>query len=87
MRRRMGGNCLLNDAVVKAIALHLAKKGLLQQSVADRCKLSYEQVNDLARGQGNPTLNTLMELCEGLGTTLGQLTTSADECRPNDGEG
>jgi transcriptional regulator with XRE-family HTH domain len=73
-------------ALSEAIALQIAKEGLSQQSVADRCKLTYEQVNDLARGQGNPTLNTLMELCEGLGTTLGQLTTSADECRPNDGE-
>jgi transcriptional regulator with XRE-family HTH domain len=73
-------------ALSEAIGLHLAKEGLSQQSVADRCKLSYEQVNDLARGQGNPTFNTLTELCEGLGVTIGQLMTSVDACRRNRGD-
>jgi transcriptional regulator with XRE-family HTH domain len=73
------------EALSEAIALHLEKKGLSQQTVAARCKLSYEQVNELARGQGNPTFKTLMELCEGLDTTIGALMTSVDERRGQSG--
>ena len=51
------------------------------QAVADRCPLNYEHLTELARGQGNPTLNTLMQLCEGMDTTLGQLMTSVDDFR------
>jgi len=48
------------------------------QDVADRCGLNYEHLGALARGHGNPTLDTLVELCKGLDMTVGQLTTSAD---------
>jgi transcriptional regulator with XRE-family HTH domain len=68
-------------ALSQAILLELEQKGMSRQAAADRCALNYEHFNELARGQGNPTLDTLTELCEGLGTTIGQLMTSADDFR------
>ncbi len=70
-------------ALSQAIVLELEKKGMSRQAVADRCELNYEHFNELARGQGNPTLETLTELCKGLDTTIGQLMTSVDELRGN----
>lgn len=68
-------------ALSQAITLELERKGMSRQAAADRCALNYEHLNELARGHGNPTLETLVELCKGLDTTPGQLLTSADELR------
>jgi transcriptional regulator with XRE-family HTH domain len=68
-------------ALSQAIASHRRDKHMSLQDVAKRCSLNYEHLTELARGQGNPTFETLMELCVGLGTTIGKLMTSVDDFR------
>jgi len=74
-------------ALSQAITLCLKRKGMSRQEVANGCALNYEHINELARGQGNPTIETLVELCKGLGTTPGQLMTSMDELRGERAQG
>ena len=68
-------------ALSEAIAFHANDKGMSLQAVADRCALNYEHLTELARGHGNPTFDTLTELCRGLDVTMGQLMTTADAFR------
>jgi transcriptional regulator with XRE-family HTH domain len=68
-------------ALSEAITHHRNKKGLSLQAVADDCKLNYEHLTELARGHGNPTFQTLMELCEGLDTPIGELMMSVQRIR------
>ena len=68
-------------ALSQAITAHRKKRGLSLQAVADGCKLNYEHLCEIARGQGNPTFETLMELCVGLGATIGELMTTMDGFR------
>ncbi len=66
-------------ALGQAIELVIAEDPhMTPDSVATRSGLSNEQVGRLIRGQGNPTYNTLLKLCAGLGIGLGELTTRAD---------
>jgi transcriptional regulator with XRE-family HTH domain len=68
-------------ALSEAIALHRKEKGMSLQAVADGCDLNYEHLNELARGQGNPTFDTLMKLCDGLKTPIGELMMSVQRIR------
>jgi transcriptional regulator with XRE-family HTH domain len=74
-------------ALAWAITFHRKKKKLSLRKVAGGCDLNYEHLCELARGHGNPTFDTLMELCVGLQITIGQLMTSVDDCRRHRGEG
>jgi DNA-binding phage protein len=67
-------------ALGQAIELVIAEDAhMTPDSVATRSGLSNEQVGRLIRGQSNPTYNTLLKLCAGLGVSLGELTTRADK--------
>lgn len=49
------------------------KKGLTQEQFADRSGFSQQYISDLERGLRNPTVVTLFELAQALGTTPVQL--------------
>jgi transcriptional regulator with XRE-family HTH domain len=69
-------------ALAEAIALQMAKHAsMTQESVALEGKLSTKQVNDMVRGQANPTYTTMLRLCTGLHTSLGVLMTAVDGLR------
>jgi transcriptional regulator with XRE-family HTH domain len=69
-------------ALAQAIEMLIAEDAhMTQETVADDGGLSLKQVNQLVRGQGNPTYMTLMKLARGLHVTLGQLMTLRDELR------
>jgi transcriptional regulator with XRE-family HTH domain len=68
-------------ALSQAIAFHRERNGLSLMAVSKGCKLNYEHLCEVARGQGNPTFETLMELCVGLGATIGELMTTLDDFR------
>jgi transcriptional regulator with XRE-family HTH domain len=66
-------------ALGKAIELLIAENAnMSQRSVASDGGLDVRQVNDFARGQGNPTFETMVRLCDGLHVSLGELMTKAD---------
>jgi transcriptional regulator with XRE-family HTH domain len=70
------------EALAQAIALRIDEdEQMSQRSVAHKSGLSFEQVNSYARGQGNPTYETLIRLCEGLELSLGELMTIRDAMR------
>lgn len=52
--------------------------GLSQEELAARSGLHATHVSGLERGARNPTYETLGQVAEGLGITVGQLTTLAD---------
>ncbi len=47
-------------------------------TVATDSGLDQKQIGTFIRGQGNPTLNTLFKLCDGLHLSLGELMVIAD---------
>ena len=49
------------------------KKDLTQEEFADRSGFSQQYISDLERGLRNPTVVTLFELAQALGTTPVQL--------------
>ncbi|MCW3030926.1 MAG: helix-turn-helix protein [Solirubrobacterales bacterium] len=69
-------------ALAQAIEMLIAEDAhMTQETVADDGGLSLKQVNELVRGQGNPTYTTLMKLARGLHVTPGRLMTLSDELR------
>jgi transcriptional regulator with XRE-family HTH domain len=71
-----------HEALAQAIDFRIAEcEQMSQRSVAHKSGLSFEQVNSYARGQGNPTYETLIRLCEGLELSLGELMTRTDTMR------
>ncbi len=63
----------------QAVKLLIAEKKLTQSEVADRCALDFRQVNRFTQGLGNPTFNTILQICDGLGVTPGVLMLKVDE--------
>ncbi|MEA2208027.1 MAG: helix-turn-helix protein [Solirubrobacteraceae bacterium] len=69
-------------ALAQAIEMLIAEDAhMTQETVADDGGLSLKQVNELVRGQANPTYATLMKLARGLHVTPGRLITLSDELR------
>ncbi len=70
-------------ALAQATTLFMreAKAPLKQDEVATNGGLSVKQVGEVCRGQANPTYLNLLKLAKGLGISLGQLMTRADEMR------
>lgn len=69
-------------ALGQAIELLIAEDAKMSQdTVADDSGLNIKQINELVRGQSNPTYMTLMKLCRGLHVSPGQLMTLTDELR------
>lgn len=56
-------------------------RGLTQERLAERAGLSYKFVGEIERGQGNPTLETLVALAEALDVDVADLFEPA-ESRP-----
>jgi DNA-binding phage protein len=67
-------------ALGQAIELVIAEDpDMTQETVANDSGLDVRQVGNYIRGQGNPTYETLVKLCEGLHVSLGALQRRADE--------
>jgi transcriptional regulator with XRE-family HTH domain len=54
------------------------KAELSQEDLAERSGVHPTHISGLERGARNPTYKTLLQVAEGLGTTLGELATAAD---------
>lgn len=54
---------------------------MTQQSVAEDSGLSVKQVNEILRGQANPTFLNMLRLADGLRVSPGTLMTRVDELR------
>jgi transcriptional regulator with XRE-family HTH domain len=53
--------------------------GLSQEQLADRVGTDLTQIGGLERGTRNPSYSTLLRIAEALDTTVGAITTLADE--------
>ncbi len=73
-------------ALAQAIELLIAEDAhMTQDTVADESGMNIKQVNELVRGQGNPTYTTLLKLCKGLHVRPGELMRRVDELREKRG--
>jgi transcriptional regulator with XRE-family HTH domain len=63
----------------EAVKLLIAERELTQSEVAARCPLSFRQVSRLIQGRSNPTFNTILQACDGIGVTPGELMLKVDE--------
>lgn len=67
-------------ALAQAIELLISEDPQIsQKSVAAESGLNIRQINSFTRGQGNPTYETLLRLCDGLHVRLSELITLTDE--------
>jgi transcriptional regulator with XRE-family HTH domain len=67
-------------ALGQAIKLVIAENPKLNQhKVATRSGLDYKLITAYARGEGNPTYLNLLRLCDGLGVSVGELITRAED--------
>ena len=57
------------------------KEGLSQEQLAEGAGTDLTQVGGIERGVRNPSYTTLLRLAGALDTTVGKLTTLADELR------
>jgi transcriptional regulator with XRE-family HTH domain len=74
-------------AIGQAMKLVMDEKGLSQADLARRTKIDYRAISKHLKGQGNPTYETLKELCDGLGISLGELLLRAEDlAQQNAGE-
>jgi len=81
-RRRSKPRSPDHAALGQAIELLIAEDPeMTQDAVAFDGGLNLRQVNDLVRGQGNPTYTTLLRLSSGLHVRLGELLTLTDALR------
>jgi transcriptional regulator with XRE-family HTH domain len=55
--------------------------GLSQEQLAEGAETDLTQVGGIERGVRNPSYTTLLRLAGALGTSVGELTTLADELR------
>jgi transcriptional regulator with XRE-family HTH domain len=69
-------------ALAQAIELLIARHaGMTQGTVAERSGMNVKQINELVRGQGNPTYTTLLRLSRGLHVSPSELMSLVDELR------
>jgi transcriptional regulator with XRE-family HTH domain len=69
-------------ALAQAIELLMAEDaGMTQDTVAEDSGMSVKQINELVRGQGNPTYTTLLKLSRGLHISPSELMSLVDELR------
>jgi len=54
---------------------------LSQEQLAEGAKTDLTQIGGIERGVRNPSYTTLLRLADALGTSVGKLTTLADELR------
>jgi DNA-binding phage protein len=71
---------LRHAALGQAIELVIAKDAHMSvDTVAADSGLDEKQIGTFIRGQGNPTYNTLLKLCDGLHLSPGELMAVVDE--------
>jgi transcriptional regulator with XRE-family HTH domain len=69
-------------ALAQAIELLIARHaGMTQATVAEDSGMNIKQINELVRGQGNPTYTTLLRLSRGLHVSPSELMSLVDELR------
>ena len=60
-------------ALGQAVEQLIAERGVTQSTFARKAGLDLKQVNALARGQANPTYNSLRLICDALEIPLSEL--------------
>ncbi|HEV7528734.1 MAG TPA: helix-turn-helix transcriptional regulator [Solirubrobacteraceae bacterium] len=71
---------LRHAALGQAIELVIAKDAdMTLDTVAGESGLDEKHIGTFIRGQGNPTYDSLLKLCEGLHVSLGELMLSAEQ--------
>lgn len=68
-------------ALGEAVRTLRSKVGLSQEQLAEGAGTDLTQVGGIERGVRNPSYTTLLRLAGALGTSVGKLTTLADELR------
>uniref|UniRef100_I2PZ27 Putative transcriptional regulator n=1 Tax=Desulfovibrio sp. U5L TaxID=596152 RepID=I2PZ27_9BACT len=63
----------LHEILGKRIQSFRKKKGLTQLQLAEMANLSLKHLGEIERGRGNPTLESLYNLCNSLDITLKNL--------------
>jgi transcriptional regulator with XRE-family HTH domain len=68
-------------ALGEAVRTLRSKSGLSQEQLAEGAGTDLTQVGGIERGVRNPSYTTLLRLAGALGTSVGKLTSLADELR------
>ena len=68
-----------HGALGEAIRTLRTEAGLTQEQLAEYASTDLTQVGGIERGVRNPSYTTLLRLADALDTTVGEITTLADE--------
>jgi transcriptional regulator with XRE-family HTH domain len=66
-------------ALGEAMRLTREKRGMSQQELAEAVGTHHKQVGGIERGLRNPTYETLMRIASSLESSVGEITTLADD--------
>lgn len=66
-------------ALGEALRRFRLEAGLSQEQLAERAATDLTQIGGIERGVRNPSYTTLLRLAEALETSVGEMTTLADE--------
>jgi transcriptional regulator with XRE-family HTH domain len=80
-RRRKEPRSPEHAALGEAVRTLRGKAGLSQEQLAEGAGTDLTQVGGIERGVRNPSYTTLLRLAGALNTSVGKLTTLADELR------
>ncbi|HEV2790228.1 MAG TPA: helix-turn-helix transcriptional regulator [Solirubrobacterales bacterium] len=80
-RRRSRPRSPEHAALGEAVRRLRADAGLSQEQLAERASTDLTQVGGIERGVRNPSYTTLVRLAEALETSVGELTSLADQLR------
>jgi transcriptional regulator with XRE-family HTH domain len=80
-RRRKDPRSPEHAALGEAVRTRRHEVGLSQEQLAEGAGTDLTQVGGIERGVRNPSYTTLLRLASALETTVGELTTLADELR------
>lgn len=70
-----------HGALGEAVRTLRIEAGMSQEELADAASTDLTQIGGIERGVRNPSYTTLLRLARALGTSVGRLTTLADELR------
>jgi transcriptional regulator with XRE-family HTH domain len=80
-RRRSQPRSSEHAALGEAVRQRRVEAGLSQEELAEKAATDLTQVGGIERGQRNPSYTTLLRLASALQTTVGDLTSLADQLR------
>jgi len=80
-RRRKEPRSPEHAALGEAVRTLRSDAGMSQEQLAEGAGTDLTQVGGIERGVRNPSYTTLLRLAGALGTTVGRVTTLADELR------